>query len=113
MSASKKLIILSLGMALASTTACSRLQRDDGIRFDGERFRIQAKRVSKDDRKSFVSTASPASKTMEGAREAAIYGGTRYCINEFGTSLIAWTHGPEDAPQLNGDSLVLEGQCRP
>jgi len=113
MSASKKLLILTLGMALAATTACSRLQRDDGIRFDGERFRIQAKRVSKDDRKSFVSTAGPVSRSAEGAHQAAAYGGTRYCIEEFGTSLIAWELGPDDEPQFDRDRAVMRGQCKP
>ncbi len=99
--------------ALVATSACSSIQKDDGIRFDGQRFNIKAARVSKEDRSSFVVNASPASATMAGAQEAAVYGGTRYCIQEYGTSLIAWAQGPDDTPQLDGDKLVLKGQCKP
>lgn len=107
-----KAVTLLVCVTLA-TSACSRLQKDDGVRFDGERFRIKASRVNKDDRSVFTVAASPASKTLDGAREAAVYGGTRYCIEQYGTSLIAWAHGPEDDPRLDGDRLVLEGQCKP
>lgn len=105
-------IILLLTAAVA-TSACSRLKKDDGLRFDGQKFRIKAAKADRDDRSLFTVFASPASKSLAGAREAAAYGGTRYCIEEYGTSLIAWAHGPEDDPRLDGDRLVLEGQCKP
>lgn len=105
-------IILLLTAAIA-TTACSRLKKDDGVRFDGERFRIKASKADRDDRSMFTVFASPASKSLEGAREAAAYGGTRYCIAEYGTSLIAWAQGPDDDPRIDGDRLVMEGQCKP
>ncbi|SHH83729.1 hypothetical protein [Cognatishimia maritima] len=104
-------IILLLTAAVA-TSACSRLKKDDGVRFDGQKFRIKATKASRDDRSMFVSTAAPASNSIEGAREAAAYGGTRYCIEQYGTSLIAWAHGPEAEPLFDGDRLVLEGQCK-
>ncbi|MDC0736995.1 hypothetical protein N6L24_01760 [Cognatishimia sp. SS12] len=97
----------------AAAPACSRLKKDDGVRFDGERFRIKASKVSKEDRARFIVAASPASATLEGALEAAAYGGTKYCIQEYGTSLIAWSHGPDDTPRLEGDALIMEGQCKP
>lgn len=105
-------IILLLTAAVA-TSACSRLKKDDGIRFDGEKFRIKASKADRDDRSLFTVFASPASKSLDGAREAAAYGGTKYCIQEYGTSLIAWAHGPEDEPRFDGDRLVMEGQCKP
>jgi len=106
--------LVSFGLiALITTSACSRLKKDVGLRFDGEKFRIKASKLDKDDRSRFVVAASPASKSIDGAREAAAYGGTEYCIAQYGTSLIAWAHGPEDEPRFDGDRLVLEGQCKP
>ncbi|UZD91878.1 hypothetical protein [Cognatishimia activa] len=107
-------VVISIGLvALMATSACSRLKKDDGVRFDGQKFRIKASKVDKDDRSRFVTSAAPASKSLDGAREAAAYGGTEYCIAQYGTSLIAWAHGPEDDPKFDGDRLVLEGQCKP
>ncbi|WP_058314400.1 hypothetical protein [Cognatishimia activa] len=105
--------VLMVLVAATALPACSRLKRDDGVRFEGERFRIQAKKVDRDDRSLFRVTASPASKTLDGARQAAAYGGTRYCIQEYGTSVIAWTQGPDDDPIFDGDRIVMEGQCKP
>ncbi len=111
----RSFLILLLGAALA-TSACSRLQKDDGVRFEGQRFQIKAKKLSKEDRSKFVATAAPVSVTLEGARQAAAYGGTEYCIKEYGTSLIAWDNAP-DAPeeelQFDGNRLVVTGQCKP
>jgi hypothetical protein len=106
-------VIILLLTAAVATTACSRIKRDDGLRFDGERFRIKASKQDRDDRSLFVVTAAPATKSLDGAIEAATYGGTRYCIQQYGTSLISWAQGPEDTPRLDGDRLVLEGQCKP
>lgn len=105
--------IILLLAATVATSACSRLQKDDGIRFDGQKFRIKASKADRDDRSLFVVSAAPASNSLDGAREAAAYGGTKYCIEQYGTSLIAWAHGPEDDPRFDGDRLVLEGQCKP
>lgn len=103
-------------LALTAMSGCSRLKKDDGLRFDGERMRISAKRVDKDDRSFFTVTAGPVSRSLEGAKGAAHYGGTEYCIENFGTSTIKWDFDPlseEAATQVNRDSLVLKGQCRP
>lgn len=111
-------IILGLCAALALTavSGCSRIKKDDGLRFDGQRMRINAKRVDKDDRTLFTVTAAPVSRSLEGAKGAAHYGGTEYCIENFGTSNIKWDIAPnseEAATQVNRDTLTLKGQCRP
>lgn len=112
-------VILGLcGVLLVTSLAgCGGRQlRDDGLRFDGERFRINAKKVSKEDRSLFTVTASPVSRTLAGAREAARYGGTQYCIENYGTSNIKWDVAPdvEDiTPFIDRDSLTLTGQCKP
>lgn len=103
-------------LALTATAGCSRLKKDDGLRFDGERMRISSKRVDKDDRTFFTVTAGPVSRSLAGAKGAAHYGGTEYCIENFGTSTIKWDVDPlseEAATQVNRDSLILKGQCRP
>lgn len=103
-------------LALTATAGCSRLKKDDGLRFDGERMRISSKRVDKDDRTFFTVTAGPVSRSLAGAKGAAHYGGTEYCIENFGTSNIKWDVDPlseEAATQVNRDSLTLKGQCRP
>ncbi|WP_353532190.1 hypothetical protein [Cognatishimia sp. WU-CL00825] len=102
-----------LFIASLSMSACGRFQKDTGLRFDEQRFRIKAAKVSKDDRSVFTVAVSPASATLDGARAAAAYGGTQYCIKQYGTSLISWSHGPEDEPQFDGDKLVVQGQCKP
>ena len=115
---SSSIILLGLVSALTLTTAtgCSRLKKDDGLRFDGERFRISAKRVDKDDRTLFTVSASPVSRSLAGARGAAHYGGTQYCIENYGTSSIMWDVAPDAEnieAEIDRDSLVLKGQCRP
>lgn len=107
---------LCAALALTAVSGCSRLQKDDGLRFDGERMRISAKRVSKDDRSFFTVTAGPVSRSLAGAKGAAHYGGTEYCIENFGTSNIKWEIAPSDEAadtQVNRDTLLLKGQCRP
>lgn len=115
-----RLNVVKLGIcALLITTvaACGgRKLRDDGLRFDGERFRINAKQVDRDNRQDFTVAVSPVSRSFDGARAAAHYGGTQYCIENFGTSSIKWVVAPDAdgvADLINGDSLTLSGQCRP
>ncbi|MDO6725567.1 hypothetical protein Q4544_01360 [Cognatishimia sp. 1_MG-2023] len=105
--------ILVLLVAAVAVSACGRLKKDTGLRFDEQRFRIKASKVSKEDRSKFIVSVAPASATLDGAREAALYGGTEYCIQQYGTSVIAWAHGPEDEPRIDGDKLFVEGVCKP
>ena len=112
------IVTLGLCAAVVMTTAagCSRLKKDDGLRFDGQRMRISAKKVDKDDRSVFIASAAPVSRSLEGARGAVHYGGTQYCIENFGTSTIKWEIAPdaeEAASQVDRDTLALKGQCRP
>lgn len=100
-------------LAVVAVTSCGRLKKDTGLRFDEQRFRIKAAKVSKEDRARFTVAVSPASATLDGAREAAAYGGTEYCIQQYGTSVIAWVHSPEDEPRIDGDKLLVEGVCKP
>lgn len=101
---------------LLATSGCAQLSVDDGLRFDGQRFRINASKESRDSRQNFEVSVAPASRSLDGARGAALHGGVEYCIENYGTSNIKWVVAPdvEDiTPYINGDKLRLTGQCRP
>lgn len=109
----KTALLIALAAVLA-VPACNRV--DDRILFDGAAFRGKAAAIDKADRRAFTASVSPASATIDGAIEAARYEGTKYCIENYGTSAIAWTVGP-DTPRENlvieGDTLTFQGACRP
>lgn len=107
----KKTVVI-LMIAAVATTACSRL-KDDGLRFDGQKYRIKSSKLSKEDRASFDVQVRSSLATLEGAREAAAYGGVEYCIQQFGTSTIAWAVDPAEAQLTDGDSLIAQGTCKP
>ena len=103
------IVILLATMAL---TACGKTYTDKRIRFDGEIFRGSAKAVDKKDRRAFVATAGPVSKSLEGAREAVRYEGTKYCIKWFGISDIDWEIDPQaETVPIDNDKIVLNGTC--
>ena len=109
-------ITIGLCAALLATTGCARTSGDDGLRFDGERFRINTSKVSRDDRQSFNVTVAPVSRSIQGARQAALHGGVQYCIENYGTSNIKWVVAPDAeviSGQIDGEKLRLRGECRP
>ena len=102
------LLLLAGFLAL---TACTKTQ--DRVFFDGQYFRTKAKHTS-DDRQSFTVRVPRITKGLAAAREAGRYEGTRYCVENFGTSEIAWVNGPdadEAALRINGTTLLLDGRC--
>ncbi|MGZ2258304.1 hypothetical protein [Roseobacter sp. A03A-229] len=59
-------------------------------------------------------TAAPVSASLLGAREAARYEATIFCVTEYGSSAIEWVVGPDDADEvlpITNDTLTLEGAC--
>ncbi|WP_299625608.1 hypothetical protein [uncultured Tateyamaria sp.] len=104
----------ALLIAALLLTACAE-RRADKVAFDGVFFRSTASKVDKQ-RDVFEVTVSPASSSIEGAREAGRYEATRYCIENFGTSAVDWTEGPdaEDGTlRIANDRLILTGTCTP
>lgn len=80
----------------------------EGMHFNG---RLQ---VDNEDKRSFVASASPVSQSLDGAREAARFEGTTYCVRKYGRSDIDWSASPEaEASALNivEDTLVVQGRC--
>lgn len=108
-------------IALAATVAvsgCSKT-RDfiagrEKLAFDGQYFRSTVS-PSKEDRAAFAVTVRDAAKSVDGAREAARYEATKYCIEQYGNSRIDWAVGPDsDAAALvirDGD-LNFNGVCK-
>lgn len=98
--------------AAVALTACG--PDADDILFEGEFFRTKLK-TERGSRQSFVVTAKPVQASLLGAREAARYEATVYCVNRYGRSDIIWAVGP-DSPdeelQIDQDTLILTGQCR-
>ena len=105
-----RFIVLLLMTALA-LTACG--PDEDDILFDGQFFRakIDSDRGS---REVFTVSVQPVSASLLGAREAARYEATVYCVNRYGSSAIGWEVGP-DAPDealpIQNDTLFLKGTC--
>lgn len=107
------ILMLAVAVAVTGLSACG--NRDKRVAFDGVYFKTKAKRVDDDYSEFTVSIASP-SASIEGAREAGRYEGTRYCIENAGTSRILWTVGPDTDPaqlRIQDDTLVFRGRCNP
>lgn len=103
-------------VALTAVSACGGGSSSDRILFDGKAFRAKAKSVDK--KKSpaeFTVTIKGVSASLDGAREAGRYEGTRFCVQNFGSSRIAWKVGPDTEPQnlrIENDSLTFAGSCQ-
>ena len=101
---------------VASTlvAACSGTIRNvNAVKFDGHYFAGRASKSSADPH-GFSVRIRNAAKSIAGAREAARYEATIYCIEQFGTSDIIWSIGPDDeAISLSNRSLTLAGRCNP
>lgn len=110
----KKTALLIALAAVIAAPACN--PKDDSILFDGQAFRGKASAVSKEDRRVFTATVSPVSASFDGAVEAAEFEGTKYCIENYGTSAILWTVGPQTPREslvIDRDALTFQGSCRP
>jgi hypothetical protein len=103
-----KKILLTL-TALGVLAGC---QTQERILFDGKYFRTKASNVDKQ-RDQFTVTVRNASQSIEGAREAGRYEGTRYCVGNYGSSDIVWAVGPDTpgALRLVDDRLIFRGAC--
>lgn len=105
----KKMMVMTLG--LATLGGC--INEENRIPFDGHFFRTKVRAVEKQI-DVFTVTIPGVSRSFDGAREAGRYAATEYCVNNYGSSDIIWTVGP-DTPkaQLNieKDTIVFQGKC--
>lgn len=91
--------------------ACGESYKDNQHAFDGVKFSASLK-AEKNAPEAFSLRVKKAAKSVVGAREAGRYEATKYCVEKFGTSDIAWIMGP-DSPDLeleNGDFNLI-GSC--
>lgn len=102
---------LICGSMIGLLAGCS--DPDKQVLFDGQQFNGRLK-ADKEDKRNFVASAGPVSQSLDGAREAARFEGTTYCIRRYGRSDIEWVASPEaEATALNivEDVLTVQGRC--
>ena len=113
--AKTKLTIMAGIAGLLLVSACGTAS-SDRILFDGKAFRAKAKPVDKRASPTeFTVVVRGASASLDGAREAGRYEGTKFCISAFGTSKIEWKVGPDTEPQnlrIADDQLTFAGACQ-
>ena len=99
-------------VVVLAVSACSR--KEARVLFDGNYYPTKARASDKSDRKAFVVSVRRASQGLNGAKAAGGHSGKTYCLENFGTSEIAWRVGP-DAPEGTFDrgasSIALSGTC--
>ncbi|WP_420584440.1 hypothetical protein [Ruegeria sp.] len=104
-------VVLTLVSACGTVTSSS-----DRVFFDGQYFRAKAKPVDKKASPTeFTVVVNGVSASLDGAREAGRYEGTKFCISNFGSSRIVWTVGPDTEPQnlrITDDKLTFAGVCQ-
>ncbi|MFT6091127.1 hypothetical protein [Sulfitobacter sp.] len=101
-------IACTIAAVLAGCTS-----QEDRVAFDGIYFKTKVSKVD-GQRDVFTLLVKSASRSIEGAREAARYEATVYCVNNYGSSDIVWVVGPDtpaDNLRLVDDSLTFSGSC--
>jgi len=106
--------LVTVVVASSLLAGCSGKMRNvNAVKFDGHYFSGRASKIEADPY-GFTVRIRNAAKSISGAREAARYEATIYCIEQFGTSDIIWSIGPDDeAISLSNRSLTLAGRCDP
>tara|TARA_R110002049_G_scaffold23545_2_gene83280 strand:+ start:93392 stop:93718 length:327 start_codon:yes stop_codon:yes gene_type:complete len=102
---------ISILLAAGLLVGCG--NKSDRIAFDGKYFRVK---VSKVDRQLdvFQVTVKDAAQSIDGARAAARYEATKYCVGTYGSSDIVWSVGPDTPPEqlrLVDGALTFHGTC--
>jgi len=109
-------LVLTAVALIAVAASCNK-REDKQFPFDGHYYKVKSSTVDKKATLAdFTVTISQVSQSLDGAREAGGYEGTRYCIKYFGSSTIDWTVGPETEPQnltIADDTLTFAGRCNP
>ena len=98
-------------LLLVAVSACT--PQKDRTLFDGRYYPAKTHRM-KGEARAFTATVRRADRGVDGARKAASYAATRYCVENFGTSDVEWRIGP-DAPEpeiRKGDRLTVAGVCK-
>ena len=108
--------VLAVLVVLTAVSACGGPSSKERVLFDGKAFRAKAKVVNKRvSPAEFTVTVNGVSASLDGAREAGRYEGTRFCVQNFGSSRIVWKVGPDTEPQnlrIDNDRLTFAGTCQ-
>lgn len=103
--------LVALMIALAALAgACSSSKE---VAFDGHVYQTWLE-ASRQDTRAMTIYVSPASAGLRGAREAALYEATKYCLENFFSSDAVWSIGPYSAADelvYLGDRLEFRGRC--
>ena len=102
--------IAALGLVIVLAGCGGRTE----IAFEGETYRASVSRG--ETRAAFGVTVRRVSDGLDGAVQAGEYEAIRYCIENFGSSRIAWDVGPQTpraALPVEGDALSMRGACDP
>lgn len=106
-----KTSIIGCVIALMALGACTDSQ--NRIAFDGHYFRAKAQRVD-GQREVFTVRVRDVSRSLEGAIQAGRHAGNAYCVDNFGSSDIEWSVGPDTPPEnllVENNTLVFAGVC--
>jgi len=113
---SRQVPTLAVIFALSTVSACGIVTpSEDQVRFDGQIFRAKVKPVDKKASPTeFTVVVNGVSASLDGAREAGRFEGTKFCVQNFGSSRINWKVGPDTEPQnlrISDDKLTFAGAC--
>ncbi|MEX0304632.1 MAG: hypothetical protein AB3N24_19610 [Leisingera sp.] len=101
----------------AFVSACGSTTASNRPLYDGVPFKAKAKPVDKKtDRALFQVEIKGADRSVKGAREAAAHAGTKYCVQNYGSSKIAWVSDPGDEEAqltLTDGRATFQGTCTP
>lgn len=85
--------------------------------FDGFYFPAKVRPVDKKtQRDEFIIEMKRVTQSLNAAGEAAHFEGTRYCVEEFGSSVIEWAQDPLTTTETrvpSNDQLTFRGTCKP
>ncbi len=99
-------------LTLAVLAGCT--ERKERAVFDGNYYPPKS-RAEKQDRRNFTASVSRANRGVEGAQKAVVHEAMRYCLENFGTSDIAWAgvaQGVEGPIYMrSGDRVSVTGRC--
>lgn len=100
-------IVMALGVLAGCTDSKNR------IAFDGHYFRTKVQKVD-GQRDVFTVRIRDVARSLDGAREAGRHAGVSHCVENFGSSDIVWSVGPDTPPEslsIEDNTLVFSGVC--
>lgn len=105
---------LAVGLLAAGLAISGCAKKGERVFFEGNYYPTKASAADRSDRQSFTVSVRRAGQGLKGARAAGAHGGKRYCLENYGTSEIAWTVGPGAPPDALGAEsgrLSMRGRC--